>query len=173
MNSLASLAYVYMLGLGCGIWSKKEVIDWCDKVIEVKENPPYEIIEVSLMSNEKMDAIEGKLFEFSKNAEDNHFVKILFGALYEKIKHNQLDVEQAVKCSTRLLVQTGLSYEEGYYNLYSMDDSLELAKDGVYGDLSEVADDYLNEISIFRTFFDEFQRMYLAEMNCEWVSQPF
>lgn len=167
---LTSLAYVYMLGAGCGIWSKQEVIAWCDKVIEEKENPPYEIIEVSLMSNAKVDDIEGKLYEFCKRKEDNHSVMILLGVLYEKIKRGQIGIEQAIRCSTRLLVQTGLYIEEEYYSLYGIDDSLDLAKDGVYGDLSDVEEAYFEELSVYSMYFVEFNQMYVTEIHEDWVS---
>lgn len=168
MDFFASLTYIYMLGLGCGIWSKKEIIDWCDKVIEVKEDPPYEIIELSLMSNAKIDDIEGKLLDLSKVTEDNYSVKILLGVLYKKINRKQMQMEQAIKCSTRLLVRTGLYNEKEYYNLYGIDDSFDLAKAGVYGDLTDAEDSYLDEIRVFSKYFDEFHQKYHTEMNNEW-----
>lgn len=170
LKNLTSLACVYMLGLSCGIWSKEEVIAWCDKVIEVKDFPPYEIIEVSLMSNAKVDDIEGKLHEFCQRREDDHSVMILLGVLYEKIKRDQIGIEQATRCSTRLLVQSGLYIEEEYYNLYGIDDSLDLAKNGVYGDLDDVETAYFEEISVFGNYFVEFNQMYVTEIHEDWVS---
>lgn len=122
------------------------------------------------MSNARIDDIEGKLFYFCKIANDNHSAKILLGVLFEKIKQEQIEIEQAIRCSTRLLVQTGLYFEKEYYNLYGIDDSFDLAKDRILGDLTGVADSYVNEISVYSIFFDEFQRMYLAEMKNEWDS---
>lgn len=104
------------------------------------------------MSNARIDDIEGKLFYFCKIANDNHSAKILLGVLFEKIKQEQIEIEQAIRCSTRLLVQTGLYFEKEYYNLYGIDDSFDLAKDRILGDLTGVADSYVNEISVYSIF---------------------
>lgn len=85
MDLIRRLTRIYGLGICCGLWSKAEVIQWCDKLIEASDSPPYEIIEISLMSKAKIDDIEGKLFEFSSTVD-----------------------EESIKCTTRLLVNRGL-----------------------------------------------------------------
>lgn len=144
LDSLQILTSIYGLGLGCRLWSIKEVIQWCDKMIEASDNPPYEIIEVSLMSKAKINDIEGKLFELSRNADEEYAVKLILSVINEKLKRNQLTTEETIKCATRLLIQTELYWENEYFDLYSSDDSYDLAKDGVL-DLSDIVDTYYEE----------------------------
>ena len=39
---------IYRIAVLCGIYSKEELIEFLDKIIIELDNPPYEIIEVSL-----------------------------------------------------------------------------------------------------------------------------
>ncbi|MBV7509543.1 hypothetical protein KW850_30875 [Bacillus sp. sid0103] len=66
MGNLKELTSIYYLGIGCGLWTKDEVIDWCDKVIEAIDSPPYELLEISMMSRSRIDDIDNKFFALSE-----------------------------------------------------------------------------------------------------------
>lgn len=146
MDLIRRLTRIYGLGICCGLWSKAEVIQWCDKLIEASDSPPYEIIEISLMSKAKIDDIEGKLFEFSSTVD-----------------------EESIKCTTRLLVNRGLYWEAKYFDLYSRDDSYDLAKDGVHFDLSEVINTYIETLGVYSKYFRGFEKLYFKVMKNKWV----
>lgn len=57
-------------------------------------------------------------------------------------------MKQALTCSTRLLVNRGLYWEEEYFDLYSLDDSYDLAQEGIH--------------------FNEFKDFYLQVTKQEW-----
>lgn len=57
MNSLKLLVSVYKLGLECGVFTIEDIIKFCDIIIENLENPPFEIIEASLMSHSNVEEL--------------------------------------------------------------------------------------------------------------------
>ncbi|PFK43288.1 protein kinase [Bacillus cereus] len=168
MDGVRKLTHIYGLVLCCGVWSKAEVIQWCDKLIEASDSPPYEIIEISLMSKAKIDDMERELFEFSSTIDEEWAVKVTLSIINEKLKENELTIEESMKCTTRLLVNKGLHWEDGYFDLYSLDDSYDLAKDGEHFDLNEVIHVYIEILDIYSERFTEFEMLYLKVMKKEW-----
>lgn len=168
MDLVRKLTHIYGLGLCCGLWSKAEVIQWCDKLIEVSENPPYELIEISLMSKAKIDDMEGKLFEFSSMVDEEYDIKLTLSVIHEKLKEHELTIEESIKCTTRLLVNRGVYWEAEYFELYGLDDSYDLAKDGAHFDLSEVIHTYIEMLSMYSKYFSGFEKLYFKVMGNEW-----
>ncbi|ENQ3079274.1 protein kinase [Bacillus cereus] len=165
MDLVQKLTRIYGLGLCCGLWSK---IQWCDKLIEASDSPPYEIIEISLMSKAKIDDIEGKLFEFSSTVDEEYTIKLTLSVIHEKLKEHELKIEEAIKCTTRLLVNRGLYWEAEYFDLYSLDDSYDLAKDGVHFDLNGVINTYIETLGVYSKYFGGFEKLYFKVMKNEW-----
>ncbi|PEW64538.1 protein kinase [Bacillus cereus] len=143
-------------------------MQWCDKLIEASENPPYELIEISLMSKAKIDDMEGKLFEFSSTVDEEYTVKLILSVIHEKLKEHELTIEESIKCTTRLLVNRGVHWEAEYFELYSLDDSYDLAKDGVHFDLIQVIHTYIEMLSIYSKYFSGFEKLYFKVMGNEW-----
>ncbi|WP_046173590.1 hypothetical protein [Domibacillus indicus] len=161
MDFLKSLAGIYYLGIGCGVWNKDEVIEWCDRVIEAMDHPPVELLEVSMMSKSKLDDIERKLFELSAIEDEEHMAKVVLSIIHKKAELAQLPAERAIRITSRLLVHTGLSWESEYYGLYSFDDSYDLAVNGVIEKLpAEVEKDFIGELGAFQKYFKEFHELY-------------
>ncbi|MGE6599962.1 protein kinase [Bacillus proteolyticus] len=144
-------------------------MQWCNKLIEASDSPPYEIIEISLMSKAKIDDIEGKLFEFSSTVDEEYTVKLTLSVIHKKLKKQELTIEESIKCTTRLLVNRGLYWEAKYFDLYSLDDSYDLAKDGVHFDLSEVINTYVETLGVYSKYFRGFEKLYFKVMKNEWV----
>ncbi|HDR7860817.1 TPA: protein kinase [Bacillus toyonensis] len=169
MDLVRKLTRIYGLGLCCGLWNKAEVIQWCDKLIEASDSPPYEIIEISLMSKEKIDDIEGKLFEFSSTVDEECIIKLTLSVIYEKLKGHEMKIEEAIKCTTRLLVNRGVCWEAEYFDLYSLDDSYDLAKGGIHFEVSEVINAYIETLGVYSKYFSEFEKLHFKVMKNEWV----
>lgn len=169
MEPLKSLTCVYYLGMACGLWKKDEIIEWCDKAIETLDNPPIVLLDVSMMSKSKIDDIKRKLFEFCKIEDEEHFSKIVLSIIFEKLKNEQLSIERAIRVTTRLLVETGLSCDNEYYYLYSLDDSYDLAMNGVHYQLTEVERDFIIELGAYKEYIFEFKEMYYRVLKQEWV----
>lgn len=164
LESVQKLARIYALGL----WSKAEIIQWCDKLIEVSDNPPYEVMEIFLFSKAKVNDIEGALFAFSSKIDEEGTVNVILAVIYEKLKENELTIEESITCTTRLLVNRGLYWEDGYFDLYTMDDSYDLAKNGVHFDVRDVSTTYIETLSVYRTYFKGFEKLYAKVMKQEW-----
>jgi hypothetical protein len=167
LDNFKSLAGIYYLGIGCGIWEKVEVIDWCDKVIAAMDNPPYEIIEVSLMSKSKINDIENKLYELCEFVDDEYTVDINLAIMLEKLIQDKISLEQAIRTTTRMLVHTGLSWESMYYRLYSFDDSYDLAVDGIF-ELTNVKAEFIDELMNYKEYINEFKKLYYNVTTIEW-----
>lgn len=170
MERLKMLTGIYYLGIGCGLWNKKEVIDWSDKVIEAIDNPPLELLEVSIMSKSKIDDIESKLFELSRIEDEEHYVKIVLSIIGEMLEQKHLNIEKAIRITSRLLVHTGMSWESRYYNLYSLDDSYDLAINGVHYDINEVEKEFIKELESFKKQIREFKELYSSVTRLEWTN---
>lgn len=157
MNNLRLLTAVYGLGLGCGIFSIRETIEFCDMAIEKLDKPPIQVIEASMMSGAKIDDIEGKLAEFHQTGNTEDVVKVVLSIINFKYKSKDIDIKQAVRCSSRLLMHTGLSYEREYYELYNIEDAYDLAENHVHYDLSDVVDAFNDSISQYDMYFNDYQ----------------
>jgi hypothetical protein len=170
VDILKSLTSVYYLGIGCSLWSKDDVVGWCDMVIEAVDNPPIELLDVSMMSKSKIDDVQRKLFELCMIEDEEHIVKLVLAIIFEKIQQEQLSVEKAIRITSRLLVHTGLSWESEYYDLYSFDDSYDLAIDGVVQNQpDEIKQEFVEELRSFHKYLSEFKEMYYKVLKQEWV----
>lgn len=59
-------------------------------------------------------------------------------------------------------------WETEYFELYSLDDSYALAKDGIHFDLSEVIHTYIEMLGIYSKYFRGFEKLYFKVMGNEW-----
>ena len=168
MKSYQTLAHLYALGLGRGLWNREEVISWCDRLIEANDHPPYEIMEISLMSKAKLIYIESALLSYSRIVDENPSVNILLSVLNEKLVVQKWNIKQAITCSTRLLVNRGLYWEEEYFDLYSLNDSYDLAQEGIHFNEKDVISAYIDTLGVFRVHFNEFEDLYLQVMKQKW-----
>ncbi|PDY87076.1 protein kinase [Bacillus cereus] len=162
------LAHLYALGLGCGLWNREGIISWCDRLIEANDSPPYEIIEISLMTTAKPVFIESALLSYSRTVDEKTSVNILISVINEKLVEKKWNIKQAITCSTRLLVNRGLHWEEEYFDLYNLDDSYDLAQEGIHFNEENVIFAYINILSAFRVHFNDFEDLYLKVMKQEW-----
>ncbi|KGK82711.1 hypothetical protein DP73_20360 [Desulfosporosinus sp. HMP52] len=171
LKNLKLLAAIYSYGIGCGLFSIQEFISWCEKVIEVQNNPPYHFIEMSLKSSESINDIENKLFEFYGDIEiDIQDVNnMLLGLVYKKWKSKQVSLKDAVRLTERLLIHTNHYNNQDYYNLSRLDDSYELAARGTYGNLDNVANEFGKAISEYESGYFHFIEFYRKVMNSEWI----
>ncbi|MBH0358389.1 protein kinase [Bacillus toyonensis] len=168
MESYQKLAYLYALGLGCGLWNREDIISWCDRLIEANDSPPYEIIEISLMSTTRPVFIESALLSYSRTVDEKTSVNILLSVINEKLVEKKWNIKQAITCSTRLLVNRGLYWEEEYFDLYSLDDSYDLAHEGIHFNEEDVLFAYIDTLGAFCLHFNEFEDLYLKVMKQEW-----
>jgi len=151
------------------VFSTEEVIGICDLIIETVDNPPYEIIEASLMTGAKSIDLEDKLSEFHILGYNENIVKALLSIIDYKFSNNKMDVAEAVRCSSRLLLHSGLSFEREYYNLYNIEDMYDLAECGTYGDLKDVEKEFKLEISTYSKYLNDFRESFFELFKKELI----
>ncbi|WBW98375.1 hypothetical protein [Oceanirhabdus sp. W0125-5] len=157
MNSLQLLSAVYKFGIGCGIFTIKETIEFFDKVIEELDNPPYEIIEVAMMSKAKIDDIEDKLWEYHGAVDNEYVLKVALSLISKKYIQKEIDIKHAIRCTERLLIHTGFSFEDEYYGLYYLDDAYHLAENHIHHDLRDVVNSFEDNISKYDSYYKDYE----------------
>ncbi|EOO25546.1 hypothetical protein ICM_04888 [Bacillus cereus BAG1X2-3] len=90
---------------------------------------------------------------------------VLLSIMTEKLVDKKWNVKQAITYSTRLLVNRGLYWEEEYFDLYSLDDSYDLAQEGIHFNEKDVIFTYIDTLGAFRVHFSEFEDLYLKVMK--------
>lgn len=154
-------ATIYRFGLDCGLFTKNEVIGWCDRLIESLDNPPYEIIELSLMGKKSISDLTQKLIEIGDLSDLKKVVKILLAILNHKFNLNEISLKEAIKSSYHLLMITNLWDEAEFYSLYWMDDEYELAANGIYSNIDNVEEAFKTIISSYEFYYDEAQKIII------------
>jgi hypothetical protein len=66
-------------------------------VIEAINNPPLELLEVSMMSKSKIVDIESKLFELCRIDDEEHYVKIVLSIIGEMLEQEHINIEKAIR----------------------------------------------------------------------------
>jgi len=95
IEKIKTQAALYQVGLVCGVFEKEEIIDWCDNLILLLDNPPIEIIELSLMSKCNEIDLASKLKGFV-----SHFDVIKVTNLLLSILNNKLLAESVSKAKS-------------------------------------------------------------------------
>lgn len=140
--SLKTIAEVYRLGLIIGYFSKNEVIQWADNLIEQMENPSSELIDVSMTASGKSADVAHALNLIRGDYSEELAIKIVLGMLYRRLKEqsNQSDIVDVVDYLGRLTnaVSVDSMGEDVYWEIDSIGDAYYLVEQNIYGNLNEV-----------------------------------
>ena len=159
MVNVKLAAEVYRIGYSIGVFMKQEVIKWADSVIETLDNPPYEIIDLSLSSKLNTEKFMWKLESIKGEVEQDQSPKILLGLLHDTLDRQQ-DISTVVEKMDRLIPYLPENCEPIEMEIHYLSDAFYLAENGAYRDLQEVRseiEDFLNE---FVEFSDDFAKEY-------------
>ena len=136
------MAEVYRLGIAIGYFTVQDVIDWADALIGSLEQPPYELIDISLSLKATPIDVCSLLHSFygspfndsplyimlsmlsNEHTSSNNLAKVA-AMLFELIDFIQLE-----DCSKGIIIDL-LHLSDAYY----------LAKQGIYGDIQAVEND--------------------------------
>ncbi|KQL50030.1 hypothetical protein AN963_10280 [Brevibacillus choshinensis] len=171
MNNMIQLSRVYQLALECGVLRKKDIINWCDRVIESRDTFPYEIIEVSLMASSETDSIIDKLTQigYGINYDDRYLVKLVLSIIQYKNQCCNLTLEEGIRCTEKLIVQTKLWDEYDFRSLYLLGDDYDLAKDCVMYSMQEITEKFSEEMAAFRQFSSDLMMIHQEVLGVEWT----
>ena len=139
---------IYRMGTLCGIYSKEELIEFLDRIIVDLDEPPYEIIEASLACNSNLqDALHIlKEYFYGNNGDDSTVNKQLLHIISEKYQVNEITLEDSIYYLDQLMNEVNLD-NETIATINYLSDGLYLAKQGIYGDVETIKNDFIEFIS--------------------------
>lgn len=142
-------AEVYRIGVLIGLLNIQDVIKWADNVIEHCDTPPYEIINLALSANEKLEDITLRLMEIRGDFEDNDMSpKIILGLLNQYLKTPE-DTANVIEKLDKLIDYLPDSYEWIEMEIHFLSDGFYLAEENIYGDLKEVHSNLKEFLNLF------------------------
>jgi hypothetical protein len=147
------MAEVYRLGISVDFLTVQEMIKWADNIIENLDTPPYEIIELSLSSNEKYDDINLKLMMVNGEFDRNLPPKILLALLNEYLNKTQ-DISKVIIVLDKLIKHFSTDDERIEMEIHFLSDGFYLAEQNISGNLTEV----LNNLRGFLNQFVDYKK---------------
>jgi hypothetical protein len=155
-NLIPSL-HLIRAGLGSGLLTKEEIIQWADKIIMEEVEPDIFFIELSLLNSKGVGAILHYLNDYLNFDKPSIRGRPLLGMLYKEYKGGRLNLEQTVLTLFRLKFEAVYtSQEEGY--IYSIDNDYECASQNIYGTLDDVRNELDNFLGIYKEYsFENFE----------------
>jgi len=165
MERFQKIIAVFSYGLGCGLYNINEVIELCDNLIEVKDNPPIEIIEASLMTKSKIDDIEHKLMSIIQLINYGEVTECILGLLYIRLTQEECSIEHVIRCTAKILFNTGLCHNKDYYSLYLLEDRYDLYIKGIHLQLDDIFEILHNKLKEYEAYGEEFNKLYVEELN--------
>ncbi|AGX44225.1 hypothetical protein [Clostridium saccharobutylicum] len=138
---------VNRLAVLCGIFSKEELIKFLDKIIANLDEPPYEIIEASLVFNSNMqDALHIlRDYFYRRNGDDLNIHKELLHIISDKYQANEININDSIYYLDNLMKEANLDNEITSIINY-LSDGLYLAEQKIYGDLETIEDEFIKFI---------------------------
>lgn len=136
-------AEIYRLGLFIGFFRVKNVIEWADQLIEKLDQPPYEILEISLSNNATMASVCSKLTDVKGECDEALPIQGILSLLNDELLQTS-DVTQICTYMYRLVGHNPESCDVIERSIINLTDRWEMAVDGYYGDVEEARND-INE----------------------------
>ncbi|WP_139892835.1 hypothetical protein [Bacillus sp. D386] len=148
-------AEVYRVGISIGIFSVQEIIKWADNAIKTLENPPYEIIDLSLSSKLNIEEFMLKLELIKGDVEQGLPPKIILGLLNDYL-YIQQDINDVITIMDKLIQHLPEDCEWMEMEIHYLSDGVYLAKNEIDGDLKEMTCEikqFLNQFVDFSNCF--------------------
>lgn len=145
MIVIKDIIELYRLGLTIGYFSVDDIIDWADYLIEMEEEPDYEIIEISLSKKKGVCYIVERLNQMEYNLKSDLAPKILLGLIYKDFSMNKESVDY-LKSFAKMLYELSLHIsdesvgEDIKYEINIVEDYLESA---LYYDVNFSLDNFV------------------------------
>lgn len=139
------------IGLSIGLISQKEFIQWVDEQIAKLDAPPYCLIDIaynSLVPQERLVKIVYNILTEDFHRADMNYKQIksnLFSILRQSYLRSEINLEKGVSTLFQML-SCFFSDHDDFYNMISLSDMYELAKNKIYGSLEDVERRFLELI---------------------------
>lgn len=140
----ATLAAYFHMSIAAGLLDFERAKDWAYDVIEALDEPPIEIIEVATAGDRASSLQNPGLVP--GNADRALAGRWLLGIVLGRLEASQFSAMEAARAAMRVVDLSGLS-REIRYDFDCLDDELQLAVNGHYGNLEEVGRDVHEALS--------------------------
>ncbi|WP_144699657.1 hypothetical protein [Fictibacillus phosphorivorans] len=145
-------AEIYRLGLFIGFFQVKNVIKWADQLIEKLDQPPYEILEISLSSKSTIASVCSKLTDVKGECDEAIPIQGILSLLHDELIHTS-DVMEICTYMYRLVGHIPESCEDIERSIINLTDKWDMAVDGYYGNVEDARNEiyeFLSEFELFR-----------------------
>ncbi|GFZ30399.1 hypothetical protein CSC2_09250 [Clostridium zeae] len=158
MLPLKDTAEIYRIGLVTGLFMKIDVIKWADKIIEYEENIEYEIIEISLMQNTKVEDIALKLYEINGIPNNQNVLNTFLGLCSYAYTKNKFTAHEICTILYKFVIsKTHIPLASDIEQMiHYLSDGYYLASSGTYGNLNVICKDLKNFLNMYSEYAKRF-----------------
>lgn len=154
--TIKDLAEFYRIGLACGYFQVDEVICFADRLIDHFENPPHDIIDLSMSKNESIKEICSLLRNFEGKFHLYYPGEIMLGLLSKDIKMNK---KRAFEVAEKFIYCIAFSAEfndEVMGTCLYFDEVISMIQNGYVSiTRDEAADEFLTFLKKYEKFLDD------------------
>lgn len=138
-----TVAACLLSGIETGLLGDEMAKEWAFQIIEAREQPPVEIIEVAtaMRRSDLCDALKDVRGDRDRQLAG----RILLRHLFVELSAGRMDVWIAA-ASSELIAKNMSLPENVYYGFMTLHDSLHLAHHGVNGTVAELTDELLERL---------------------------
>lgn len=156
--SLKNEAEIFRIGLIMGYFTKNDVIDWADKIIETQDEVEYEIIEVSLLVNSSKANIASKLKEVKGIIDGSLVINILLGLCSSSYNSKKFSIGEICGFLYSLVSNTTCIPIDSEIEriIHFLSDGYYLATEGIYGELTDVTRELKSFLDQYTAYSTEF-----------------
>ena len=129
-----------------GIIDTKFVNNWADKILSKESQSEFEFIELSLTNN--INDLLSLLKKLSAKCDLKIVQRATFGILYNSTSNEFPDLKTTTRIVSRFVYKNALTEKEKEF-LYGIDDYIELAISGIYGDLHKLKNEFWDFLEIY------------------------
>ena len=138
------------VGYQLGLVSRHEVIAWADDVIASAAEPPYEVIELALMSSAHPQDILSKLRELSPAVTTVSVLPRVLGNLAYRLRDNPALGRGVARALWVVYVESGYDVPPELNSICCFDEDYALAEEGGYGTEAQVFHELLTFAESFK-----------------------
>ncbi|MBH0168238.1 hypothetical protein [Fictibacillus sp. 18YEL24] len=144
-------AEIYRLGLFISFFQVKNVIKWADQLIEKLDQPPYEILEISLSSKSTIASVCSKLTDVKGECDEAIPIQGILSLLNDELVQTS-DVTEICTYMYRLVGHIPESCEDIERSIINLTDKWDMAVDGSYGNVEDARNEIYEFLSEFESF---------------------
>ena len=151
MNALAQEAARELFLLNLGVHDTRNVVRWADEQVEKEESPSDTLIELSTMPPERIDGFIAGLSRLRDGSDIWAAYRDAMPSIYDYVVKNPEKTELIASTLYLLLAQYFVdTLPSDFQFIYRFGDAFDLARQGIYGDLKSVGEEFTDELKHFK-----------------------